>query len=404
MKICLINNLYKPYSRGGAEQIVELIVGGLEKQGHEVFVITTKPVGRRRTALRLRSGRAGKQKVYYINAIYYNLGLLPKFLRLFWHLADMFDVGSYFKVKSILKHEKPDVVMIHNLKGIGFLIPRIIKSFAIKHIHTLHDIQLLHPSGLMIFGKEKKADSFLAKIYQSICRWLFTYPNIVISPSNWLMQMHTLRGFFPNARKEILPNPAIFNSTSFNSTSITSKGEKVRKKGIFLFLYVGQIEEHKGILFLIKVFDELCDEVSKGAIQLIIIGNGTSMKRAKKLAAGNNNIKLLGRLTNSKVKDYMQNASCLVVPSLCYENSPTVIYEALSMGLPVIASHLGGIVELIHQGGGILFKPNNEGDLMYQMKWAIDHSEELQEIARKGETLTKELNLNNYIDKLLKLV
>ena len=147
MKICLINNLYKPYNRGGAERIVELIAAGLQGARHEVFLITTKPIGRKQKA------ESRKQKVYYINALYYNLNKLPKILRLFWHLCDMFDIGSYFKVKAILKKEKPDVVMTHNLKGVGYLIPSVIKNLGIKHIHTLHDIQLLHPSGLMMHGK-----------------------------------------------------------------------------------------------------------------------------------------------------------------------------------------------------------------------------------------------------------
>ncbi|MCK5590955.1 MAG: hypothetical protein KAI72_03265 [Candidatus Pacebacteria bacterium] len=43
MKICLINNLYKPYARGGAEQIVKNIADGLSKKNHLVFIIATKP-------------------------------------------------------------------------------------------------------------------------------------------------------------------------------------------------------------------------------------------------------------------------------------------------------------------------------------------------------------------------
>ena len=85
----------------------------------------------------------------------------------------MFDVGSYFKVKSILKKEKPDVVMTHNLKGVGYLIPKVIKGMGLKYVHTLHDIQLIHPSGLMIHGREQQINSIFAKLYVSVCRWLF---------------------------------------------------------------------------------------------------------------------------------------------------------------------------------------------------------------------------------------
>jgi hypothetical protein len=43
MKICLINNLYKPYNIGGAEQVISLLVDAFEKENNQVFVISTSP-------------------------------------------------------------------------------------------------------------------------------------------------------------------------------------------------------------------------------------------------------------------------------------------------------------------------------------------------------------------------
>jgi len=61
MKIVIINNLYAPWARGGAERIAERTVVGLEKQGHEVFVIATAPTGSR------------TPKICYLKSIFYNL-------------------------------------------------------------------------------------------------------------------------------------------------------------------------------------------------------------------------------------------------------------------------------------------------------------------------------------------
>ncbi|MEA3463645.1 MAG: glycosyltransferase [Patescibacteria group bacterium] len=410
MKICLINNLYKPYNRGGAERIVELIAHSLQNQGHEVFLITTKPHNAQRVM------RNAQQKVYYINALYYNLNFLPKVLRLFWHLRDMFDIGSYFKVKAILKKEKPDVVMTHNLKGIGYLIPSAIKNLEIKHIHTLHDIQLLHPSGLMIHGKENQINSIFVKVYTGICRWLtagnvkgvppfaksgmtsgrlFDSPDTVISPSSWLMKMHTDKGFFKNSRQMILANPA-------PAATIPSSG--TGGEGKFKFFYVGQIEEHKGVLFLIKVFKMLRKELEDVSCELIIAGDGSGLKQAKKLAGDDGMVKFLNKVNHKDLLIIMQKCNILVAPSLCYENSPTVIYEALGVGLPVIASRIGGITELVHKTAGILFKPGNEKDLMYQMKWAIEHGEKLRKIGEIGREKVKKFGVENYIKELEKLI
>jgi len=394
MKICLINNLYKPYQRGGAERIVELIAEGLQDQGHDVFVITTKPM---HVHAKCKMQNA-KCKIYYINGLYFNLNSLPKIFRLFWHLGDMFDIGSYFKVKSILEKEKPDIVMTHNLKGVGYLIPRAIKCLGIKHIHTLHDIQLLHPSGLMIYGKESQINSILAKLYANICRWLFASLDVAISPSKWLLEMHANKRFFQDAKKAVLINPTLPPS------ALTLVRKRGKERGVFRFLYVGQIEDHKGVIFLINTFQILCEDLESNIdCELIIVGEGSKIKLAKRLAGNNENIKLLGRKNKEEVEKLMQIVDCLVVPSLCYENSPTVIYEALGVGLPTIASRIGGIEELIHGSAGILFKPGNEGDLMYQMKWAIKNRQELHKIGELGKQKIKQFSLDNYIRKLIDL-
>jgi len=95
----------------------------------------------------------------------------------------------------------------------------------------------------------------------------------------------------------------------------------------------------------------------------------------------------------------MRRSDCLVVPSFCYENSPTTIYEANKIGLSVIASRLGGIPELIERKDDFLFEPKNKEDLISKMKFVINLSEE--EIVEKEE---EKLNQKDYIDELMSLL
>lgn len=389
MRICLINNLYKPFSRGGAEKIVELTAHGLKEAGHQVFIITTSP-----RAGAAREAEEGKIKIYRFGVLnfssYYNLARLPKFLRLFWHVLDMFDLGSFFKVRKILKEERPELVITHNLKGAGFLIPSAIRSLGIKHYHVLHDIQLLHPSGLMIYEEEGRVDAFWAKLYQAANRRLFASPQGIISPSRWLLDEHLSRGFFKHSQTTFLPNPV---SPSFKPL----KGERLRGKD-FRFLYVGQVEEHKGIIFLIENFKFFLDNVGGG--ELTIVGGGSRLEKIRQLA-DRPEIKLLGRQDREEVRYLMNQADCLIVPSLCYENSPSVIYEAFSAGLPVMASSLGGTRELLENGCGVLFRPADKEDFLEKLEWVIGHGRELREIkARAGERI-KRFNINNYLTIIL---
>ena len=246
----------------------------------------------------------------------------------------------------------------------------------IKQIHTLHDIQLLHPSGLMIWQKENILSTAWAKIYQAIMRFLFVSPEIVISPSQWLLDEHVQRGFFQNSKTAVLSN-CFTQEIKVDESKIKNSNSK------FCFLYVGQVEAHKGVEFLVAVFLKFLGNHPQA--ELSIAGPGSLIDMVKKAAGGRKEIKILGRKNESEVEELMLSADCLVVPSLCYETSPTVIYEAASVRLPVLASGIGGIPELIAAVGGVLFEPGNGDDLAKKMEEIMIFPEKTEQIrAREG--------------------
>ena len=81
----------------------------------------------------------------------------------------------------------------------------------------------------------------------------------------------------------------------------------------------------------------------------------------------------------------MRGASLLIVPSIWYEGLPLTIIEAFSRHLPVLASHLGSMAEIVSHGEtGLLFKPQDARDLSYWVRWAWEHPDELKHIAGNG--------------------
>jgi glycosyltransferase involved in cell wall biosynthesis len=69
------------------------------------------------------------------------------------------------------------------------------------------------------------------------------------------------------------------------------------------------------------------------------------------------------------MSNFYRKARFLIVPSVWFEVSPMVILEAMSHGLPVIASRIGGLAELVEDGvTGFLFEPGNVEDLAKKMK------------------------------------
>ncbi len=353
MKIAIINNLYPPFNRGGAEKIAQQQAEKLIQQGHQVFVVTTRPL--------FAKVSKGDQvyKIYYlypwnIFSVFY-LNQFPLLLRAIWRLIDIFNLSTYFKVKKIFNQEKPDEVYVHNLTGLSYLLPYLLRRKKIKYIQLIHDVVLIRPSGLLIYGQAR--DNLLIKLYVNLTKYLFNSPDEVIFPSQWIKNYYAQYGFFPHSRQRVVKN------FSLKSRDLLSNKQLKRPPQIN-FLYLGQIEKHKGILFLIQAFNLLSPQF-KNRYKLSIVGQGKTLSQAKKIAHSNPAIKFYGYQPQSKIKDFLNQTDYLIAPSLCYENSPTVIFEALNNQVPVIAPTLGGIPELIiNNQNGYLFEPNNQQALI----------------------------------------
>lgn len=361
MKIGIITNLYPPYARGGAENVIVRTVTQLVEEGHDVFVITGQPKGRPLTL-----DRAASERIYrfFSPNLYFTLDDHKHrwFVRLFWHIIDAFSPYAGKTVGSILDDEKPDVVFTHNLKGLGLTTSRAIQSRRIPHIHVLHDLQLIIPSGLLLPGKEYLLKTYWPAyaVYRAVCRLMFGKPDLVISPSQFIVDQYTRYGFFSGVPLLMQPNP----TPNFRMVE-----RHERSGGPLKLLFVGQLGTHKGVRFLLDTFTKV-----PGDVQLLIVGEGPLADVVRARAEKDKRISHLGYMPPEELMKCYSVADALVVPSLCYENSPTVIYEALNAGIPVLASRIGGVGELIREGeSGYLFAPGSEDGLLHAIAELAAH-------------------------------
>lgn len=136
--------------------------------------------------------------------------------------------------------------------------------------------------------------------------------------------------------------------------------------------YIGTIQRHKGVHVLIEAFNRLTDS----AAELKIYGNPgyTPEYYAKvKEIARNPMIQFCGEFDNADVGQVLSGLDVIVVPSIWYENSPITIHEANAARVPVIASNIGGMAELVQDGvTGLLFKAGNVDDLAAKMHLLIE--------------------------------
>ncbi|HLC63744.1 MAG TPA: glycosyltransferase family 4 protein [Patescibacteria group bacterium] len=388
MKFCLVNNLFAPYSRGGTEKIVKQISSGLKNYG-QVLIITTQPdkVLTRQTEDDVEIYRFRPKNLYYLLDDY-KKNLV---LKTAWHFLDMFCHKTCDIVEGILSKQRPDFVFTHNLKGLGLASFKVIRKLGLSHIHTLHDYQLLDPHGSMHrLGQNLPLNSPFYRFYRYLTRKAVGRPDLVISPSKFVLDKHLEYGFFNEAERVVLPNPVeAFEPLKTNFFS---------KK--FTLLYLGQIEEHKGVDFLIKAFKDF----KKGDSQLLIAGVGSQLDRIRELAYDDERIKVLGKVSQEELPELFSQSDLLVLPSIWWENSPTVIYEAYASKVPVLVSSNGGSKELVKDGQtGWIFQSANKKSLLVKLNLALNFRSKLPEMGLNGYRLAKEYSLDNYIKKLLEL-
>jgi glycosyltransferase involved in cell wall biosynthesis len=125
-------------------------------------------------------------------------------------------------------------------------------------------------------------------------------------------------------------------------------------------VFLGELVSHKGIQVLLEAFQR----VDGDKATLYIGGRGPLEGLVREVCRCCPNIHYPGFVVGEEKKKLLQSADALVVPSLFQDPSPLVILEAQHYGLPVIASRVGGIPELVSDGEtGILVDPQDSVQL-----------------------------------------
>jgi glycosyltransferase involved in cell wall biosynthesis len=357
MKICLVNSLYHPHTRGGAEDSVKILAEYLSDQGHSVFIITTdikkyeRPLILREKQDKITIFRLGGHNFEPFSS----LNEIGPFLRLLWHIRDSFAFKSKGLFKEIIDEIKPDLIWMHNIKGIGYGVSRIAKTSSAKFWLTLHDVQYYDPSGLIIYKKKLSILYYIARAgYKYLVKHIIATPDLLISPSQWLFDFYESKGLFKQAAKMQLLNPL----------GDFKVADKIDKSDNFKIAFAGQVEKHKGVLLAL---DGVCkyNQAEDDLVTLDVWGKGSLQAEvmAKK------SVSYRGWVEFDKLPSVLQNYDLLIVPSLCYENSPTTIRLARLAGVPVLGANLGGIPELLDvNSGDYLFTPGSVDDFVKQLR------------------------------------
>ena len=153
----------------------------------------------------------------------------------------------------------------------------------------------------------------------------------------------------------------------------------------FTIIFVGRLTKEKGIYDLIDACKQLSIENFK--IKLLLIGESSEKNKLKKHIERlriNNMVLLVGGVGHKEICNYMNAADAFVLPSWM-EGLPNVVMEACACELPVIATAVGGVPELIENNDtGIIVPPHSVHEIADKLKFIIKNPEIAGNIAKKA--------------------
>lgn len=186
--------------------------------------------------------------------------------------------------------------------------------------------------------------------------------NYIITVSDFLRKKVISLGI-PESMVEKIPN-GVKKNEFYKIDFITTRQILNLPPDKKIILNVGAFTKIKGTIYLIEALAELVKNEKN--ILLIIIGDGPLRSKLQKKVSDlklNEYVLFLGFVPNSKLINWYNSSDLFILPSLC-EGFGIVIVEALSCGIPVVASDTGGIPEIINVNHlGILVPPGNVKEL-----------------------------------------
>ena len=321
---------------GGAETMCENLSYALTGLGHEVTVVSLfneqTPIARRMEAAGIR--------IRYLDK---KLGL---------------DLSMISKLMKIMKEEKPDVVHTH-LNVTKYTVPAAKLCGIRRCVHTVHNVA------------QEEAENSQQKIVNGISFKLGWMVPVALSPE----VRRTIASFYGLPEEKI---PMIYNGVDLHRClpkTTYALSEPVQ------LLHIGRFNHQKNHKGLLDAFARILEQYPN--CHLNLLGDGELREETENYAAQLGiREKVLFHGSQTDVYPYLQKADVFLLPSN-FEGMPMTIIEAMGTGLPIVATAVGGVPDMLtHQESGLLVP--NRAEAVAEAVGTLLESETLRQTL--GET------------------
>ncbi len=275
------------------------------------------------------------------------------------------------QIETIVEQFKPSITHMHHYFSIGVDAFQLFKEISGKPIAvTLHEYGLIcNHNGQMVkkgslhlchaaspaecatcFPEFSSGKFFLREraIKQQIA-----FVDAFVSPSEFLRARYVAWGIRED-KLYVIENVLPRWFEGLENTTNADKSSKLTRR--IRFGYFGQLNPYKGAMVLLDALQHLSAETLP-RIEVVVFGahldqQPTEFRDAftKRIDELRGIVSFAGPYRNEDVPALMRSVHWMVIPSIWWENSPLVIQEAKAMGVPILASNIGGMAEKVRDG------------------------------------------------------
>jgi len=306
----------------------------------------------------------------------YGAGIIPNFKRSFAAKLNVpfFLLSEYFSAKCLIDKENPNIIHAHWLIPQG-IIGAMLKNRKTKLIVTVHGSDLFPLKNFVFRALQRKV----------LKKCDFCTVNSEATKNELIKR-------FPEYKNKVRLIPMGVDMKIFSPKNVKSQFKQYSNQKIILF--VGRLNEQKGIDYLIKSLSSVNKKIFNS--RLLIIGEGAYKKKLQKLADSLKlqNIEFLGSVPHQRLPDYYNLADVFVLPAVTSkigtEGQGLVLAEAMACGTCVIGTDTGGIKFLIKNNqNGLLVKERDEFALADNITKILSNNKLKQKLSKNGMGFVK---------------
>jgi len=309
------------------------------------------------------------------------------------------EIFAVIELIKLFKKELPDIIHLNSSK-VGILGGLAAKMASADADHPPFVIYTAHG---WVFNEP--LPQFVKWLYLMLEKWTAKYKNIIITPSEFDRQI-AINKNIAESSKVIAVNNGIGQINFLDKQAarqklqqiLSTRGWSAFGRNPQIIGAIANLYKTKGLEYLIKAAAMITKE--QPDLIFTVIGKGPEHKKLASLIKIHNltkNFFLLGSVTQAS--RYLKAFDIFVLPSV-KEGWPYTVLEALQAGLPIIATTVGGLPEIISPGhNGLLVNPAKPAELAQAIKMILndphyassfkDNAVETAERFNIGDTLTK---------------